>query len=91
MTTKEYIKREAAAAVRFSDCIREDGLLYVRLSDVTTHLKSSPAADVRPVVLCRDCKHYNANTELKCVHIFGLTEPDEDDFCSLGERRREKP
>ena len=49
-------------------------------------LESMPsAADVRPVVLCRDCKHYNTVYELKCQHIFGLTEPDEDDFCSLGE------
>ena len=47
--------------------------------------------DVRPVVLCRDCKHYNADYELKCVHIFGLAEPDEDDFCSFGERREDTP
>lgn len=87
----EYIKREDAVAVRFSDCIREDGLLYVRLSDVTKHLKSIPAADVQPVVMCRDCKHYDTDYELKCVHIFGLTEPDEDDFCPHGERRKEKP
>ena len=47
-----------------------------------------PAADVRPVVLCRDCKHYNpSNRDWKCERSMGLVDPDEEDFCSLGERR----
>ena len=52
-----------------------------------------PAADVRPVVLCRDCKN-NYNT---CLN-HGINEPmcdftdrklREDDFCSRGEKREE--
>ena len=52
------------------------------------NLRAIPAADVRPVVLCRDCKWYNpSNRDWKCERSMGLVEPDEEDFCSLGERR----
>ena len=69
------------------DCqykIRHKGTQYC---SVAAAMLDIPAADVRPVVLCKDCKHYDAATEVKCVHILGIMEPDEDDFCSHGERR----
>ena len=48
------------------------------------------AADVRPVVLCRDCVNYGEmlsgyDHRLIC-HKFALTTKP-DDFCSRGERR----
>ena len=67
---------------------------YVRcLESVFIGIESAPAADVRPVVLCRDCKH-NYNT---CLN-HGKNQPmcdftdrklREDDFCSRGEKREE--
>lgn len=49
-----------------------------------------PAADVRPVVLCRDCKWYDpVNTDWCCTFVNGPICPTEDDFCSFGERRED--
>ncbi len=48
-----------------------------------------PAADVRPVVLCRDCKKYNASIKTCEAYEYGqdgLSFPEPDDFCSNGER-----
>ena len=43
----EYIERSKALAIRFTDGINEDGVLYVPWRDVDAHLKSLPCADVR--------------------------------------------
>lgn len=59
---------------------------------VVAFLRSIPAADVRPVVLCRDCKRYGGrpwenNENGICTRTdFGV---GEDDFCSYGEKREE--
>ena len=51
-----------------------------------------PAADVRPVVLCRDCLHYEMGVCLK-IYDDGAANKDAwqerkpDDFCSYGEDR----
>ena len=45
-----------------------------------------PAADVAPVVRCKDCK-YNRGSK-KCLNpdsFFAV--PKDDDFCSYGERK----
>ena len=36
---------------------------------------------------CGECKHYDPDIGVKCTSLYGLTEPDEDDFCSYGEPR----
>ena len=63
------------------------------VEEVDAVVDDIPAADVRPVVLCRDCKN-NYNT---CLN-HGINEPmcdftdrklREDDFCSRGEKREE--
>jgi hypothetical protein len=52
-------------------------------------LESIPAADVVPVVRCRDCKHWdNGNLSFECPWDYGrYGSSDEDDFCSYGERK----
>ena len=52
------------------------------------------AADVRNVVLCRDCRYWGGrNGKNECSLITSLAEPriwlktQPDDFCSSGERR----
>ena len=51
-------------------------------------IEEAPAADVRPVVFCKDCKWFNpANSGWLCEFKNGLICPGEDDFCSFGERR----
>lgn len=42
----EYIERGKAIAMKFTDGIDEDGVIYVPWRDVVAHLKSLPAADV---------------------------------------------
>ena len=59
MAEKEYIEREAAinAMCRLcSDTTRDK----CRIADICNHvcrLEAIPAADVRPVVYCKECKH----------------------------------
>lgn len=43
------------------------------------------------LVRCKDCVHWRHNLEndTYCGCVGGLTDPEEDDFCSYGERRDE--
>jgi hypothetical protein len=62
----EYIEREAAIKEAFAE--RDSHSPYtpklcgmmVGAEKVAARLKRIPAADARPVTLCRDCKHNNA-------------------------------
>ena len=57
-------------------------------------LDEVPAADVRPVVLCRDCVHYEMGVCLK-IYDDGAANKDAwqerkpEDFCSYGAKREE--
>ena len=49
----------------------------------------APAADVEPVVRCRECKHCDPEN-YHCDHPMGTAAPlrrKPDDFCSYGERK----
>ena len=57
---------------------------------IASEIAEIPAADVAPVVRCKDCKHLvnatvNGNGFLICDISDMETAPD--DFCSCGERR----
>lgn len=56
--------------------------------DLIDFIQSAPAADVVPVVRCKECKHYlyqGINAGWVCMkNAFGM---GKDDFCSYGERR----
>ena len=45
--------------------------------------------DMVHVVRCKDCKHFRRNLEndTYCDCVGGLTDPEEYDFCSYGERK----
>lgn len=49
-----------------------------------------PSVDAVEVIRCKDCKHFNRNIENEtyCSCIGGLTDQEEHDFCSYGERRK---
>lgn len=49
----------------------------------------APNVDAVPVVRCRDCKYYEPEDwgGITCKADGGMTYPDEDGFCSQGERR----
>ena len=85
----EYIEREAAKEAV------QNALAFHSYAGGTaaSALDKIHTADVRPVVLCRDCKN-NYNT---CLN-HGINQPmcdftdrklREDDFCSRGEKREE--
>ena len=83
----DYISRADAIALLEKWA---DGYSYIETptEDAIYEFNAIPTADVRPVVLCRDCKHYNpSNRDWKCEFCMGLIDPDEEDFCSFGERR----
>ena len=54
-------------------------------------IDEAPTIDAVPVVRGRECKHYkDLGTYYRlmdCTHRDGLTNPDEDDFCSYGQRK----
>lgn len=79
----EYIEREAA--LRTAHIMRpEDKSLETEIANIS-------AADVAPVVRCKDCAHatlYEDSEGLYCTNICGLfTRVMDDDYCSYGERR----
>lgn len=90
MSDKYILRSGAIDAIK-----RNAGTLYTReaeflLQKVIFLLKNAPAADVVPVVRCKDCKHKvrtDANGIVICSEEHGMYCPTENDFCSYGKRR----
>ena len=80
----DYIKREALRdALYDADAITMNGIKI---------LNQFPAADVVPVVRCKDCKYaYYYNEEgcrgFVCNGYFQYADVESNDFCSYGEMR----
>lgn len=83
----EYIDRAAAVKSVLRMRRPENSVAQNRmLSIIQIDMLKLPAADVVPVVRCKDCK-YNVGTK-KCLNpdsFFAV--PKDDDFCSYGERK----
>ena len=86
----EYIERDAAVEIaeKFGTC---NGSVLGRHSGVADCIASKiaglPAADVAPVVRCKDCKYYKPEeVECGCDFAGGLPYVKSEDFCSYGER-----
>lgn len=96
---KEYIERDAALEVvngwreQLIPNYGENDEYVKCLETVAEHLYDIPAADVRPVVSCKDCKYYYAYPdEYRTCHehydVDGCSKMMPcDGFCSKGERR----
>lgn len=85
----EYIERDA-----FKAEVRRLSTHYLNEWDtlgVLAAVDRIPAADVRPVVLCKDCKHSAIDLEnmryCKCVVYYNHV--SDDWFCADGEKREE--
>ena len=52
-------------------------------------IANAPTVDAVGVVRCKDCKRFHRNLEndTYCDCVGGLSDPEEHDFCSYGERR----
>ena len=61
------------------------------IMDVLDAVEDFPAADVRPVVLCRDCKYYykDADGYEMCDNSEGYDRVTEDGFCAWAVKREE--
>ena len=89
----EYIERGAAYPLAKKICDAIDKVPRCILGqDILDFIDDIPAADVRPVVLCRDCVHYEMGVCLK-IYDDGAANKDAwqerklDDYCSYGEDR----
>ena len=61
--------------------------LMTEAADAIEALEEEHAADVRPVVLCRDCLHYQADCGWCGWLDIGM---NVNDFCSRGEKKEER-
>lgn len=56
---------------------------YLQAAKVLRGVSDAPAADVAPVVRCKDCKHEFGGSCILC----GFQKRKPEDFCSYGERK----
>jgi len=61
------------------------------IGDIISDIENSPAADVEPVVRCRDCKKYEKveyypDGYKMCCRLLRAEMPD-NGYCSFGERK----
>lgn len=98
---KEYIEREAFiknAEARYCDPCKEIGKdsngLKCRacwVDDMVGDIEDTPAADVAPVVHCKNCRYWDGyNHSGRCeAPVNGLVRENTsaNDFCSYGERK----
>lgn len=87
----EYIEREhLLRKFNIDDMMNVNGAL-ISLNDARNVIEKQPAADVAPVVRCKDCAYstlYEDSEGLYCTNICGLfTRVMDDDYCSYGERK----
>ena len=85
----EYIKRETAIK-RVMETKWESGSDGAAAMEIVA---ATPAADVAPVVRCKDCKHLvNATVNGNGFLICDISDMEiaPDDFCSYGERRKRR-
>lgn len=91
----EYIEREAAIAAMQNtehDLMADYGPEYGSEWGISTEkavetIKSVPAADVAPVIRCRDCENTTTYKNRLMCYIWEQ-QVEENDFCSRGERKR---
>ena len=92
----DYISREAANEACREAVRRYPNSFYNGIEAARDAIRKLPAADVRPVVLCRDCKYSDTfapdctdtTFPLKCLSIrYGGVYPNW--FCEHGEKRDE--
>ena len=94
MAEKEYIERESAYPLAKKICDAIDSKEFKRLNfghRILDWIDEIPAADVRPVVLCRDCEYYFKDEDgyAMCENSEGYDHVTADGFCAWGEKREE--
>lgn len=78
----EYINRDDAIKV-----VNQQNAITMTRASMTDAINSIPAADVVPIVRCKDCRYggvYNTGN-LYCMHQGGMLPSTPSDFCCHGE------
>lgn len=85
---KDLISRSALLADIQTD-VEDGGVSGMVGGALKRYVKRAPAVDAVIPVRCAQCNHFKRNLEndTYCSSVNGLTDPEEDDFCSYGERR----
>lgn len=83
--TAEYLDRSSLVARMkyYEKHTTEESGEHYAYSVALREIRNAPAADVVPVVPCKDCKHYRNHPDGLCYLHVVCVEPD--DFCSYGE------
>ncbi len=82
----EYIDREKINEIAFTDTVLVKGEVKTERIALLQEIDEIPAANVREVVFCKDCK-FNSGAK-KCLNPNSfITVPADDDYCSYGEKR----
>ena len=95
MDVREKLSNEKRLidADRAMETVRNQGIAHPNAYHLTNYatliLREAPTVDAVEVVRCAQCKHFKRNLEndTYCSSVNGLTDPQEDDFCSYGERK----
>lgn len=85
----EYIEREEINKAMKEVCDDPSCPMYVA-AEIAQIIDCAPAADVAPVVRCKDCKYLvNATVNDNGFLICEISDMEitPDDFCSYGERK----
>ena len=78
--------------LRFQDGYDHDGIMMVRLGDVTKSIRNAPTIDAVPVVRCRECylgrpiKFMDGRDMIACEFDGGITRFP-DFYCKAGDRK----
>ena len=76
----EYIDRQTAIEIASG---------YCHPANIAAELAKLPAADVRPVVLCRDCRHWEYDAIFFDGWCRGRQQGNPNWYCADGEKREE--
>ena len=85
----EYIDREKINEIAFTDAVLVKGEVRAERIALLREIDEIPAANVKKVVLCKDCKHcgtYENGRWLWCTISDSNRYVSEDFFCADGER-----
>ena len=86
----EYIYRDdAISVIRHLFTPNKSPAQREMLRTAAVGIGRIPAADVVPVIHCQECRYWKRNLEndTYCSCLRGLSDPEEDDFCSYGQRQ----
>ena len=90
----DYISREALGIGFCNPDVFEDKGYATGWNAAIQIIKDAPAADVRPMVYCKECKHYVRGElfgDMVCdYHYRHHYHMEDNDYCSKGEKREEQ-